>query len=262
LIDSEDSFFDFIKSEVESRGEDFISLLSHVDLLCLSRWKMDEYLEIVNSNTLTLGIWERIGARLREAEFTPLVRSVLHTSRRLRFIRPGCDHFDGIFSFLKQESGGNCLKNNTIAATASNTSGGALHYLFDKSDYGQTAYWQHGNVLNGYFEIDFKDRRLAMTHYSIHNSLDHVSEYHFLKTWTVEGSNDGKEWTVIDSRRNEESLHGKDKVEVLFACNGDTQHEFRFIRLYQRGLSHDPQYYHFLISQFEVFGTLYSTKQE
>jgi hypothetical protein len=180
----------------------------------------------------------------------------------LCFIRPGSDHFEGIFAFLKEESGGNCLKNNTIAATASKTCCGELHYLFDKSDYGQSAYWHHGNVLNGHFEIDFKDRRLAMTHYAIHNNLHSVSEHHFLKTWTVEGSNGGKEWTVIDKRTNEESLHGKDKVEALFACNGDTQHEFRFIRLYQRGPSHDPRSYQFLLSQFEVFGTLYSTKQE
>jgi hypothetical protein len=96
-----------------------------------------------------------------------------------------------------------------------------------------------------------------MTHYAIHNSLYHGSEHHFLKTWTVEGSNDGTKWSVIDSRTNDETLHGKDKIQSLFVCNGDSNQAFRFIRLYQRGTSHDPSCYYFLISQFEAFGILY-----
>jgi hypothetical protein len=66
----------------------------------------------------------------------------------------------------------------------------------------------------------------------------------------------GEKWTVIDSRVNDETLHGRDKVESLFTCNGDTKHGFRFIRLFQRGTSHDPRHYHFLISQLEFFGRL------
>jgi hypothetical protein len=133
-----------------------------------------------------------------------------------------------------------------------------LTALFDVNDRGgkKSSFWQHGNVKDGWLQIDFKDRRLRMTHYAIHNNLYYVRELDFLKTWTMEGSMTGDEWTVIDSRVNEEGLHGKDKVEALFTCNGDTRHSFRFIRLFQRGPSHDPNYYYFLISQLEVFGHL------
>jgi hypothetical protein len=130
---------------------------------------------------------------------------------------------------LKRATGDNCSVNGTIKATASNTCGGTLNILFDKSDYGSSSHWMHNNVKDGWFQMDFKDRRIVMTHYAIHNNLYYVSECHFLKTWTVEGSNDGTKWSLIDSRTNDETLHGKDKLQSLFVCNGDAhQHSDSF----------------------------------
>jgi hypothetical protein len=207
-------------------------------------------------SSVSPGIWRRICERLRSPDSHPLYRSPTH--EYASSILPGTDFFDGVFAHLKRETGQNCAQNGTILATASNTHCGTLHILFDKSDCGLSSCWHHDNVKDGWFQVDFKDRRLVMTHYAIHNSVYWVREHDFLKTWTVEGSNDGTKWSVIDSRTNDETLHGKEKVQALFVCNGDTNHAFRFIRLYQRGVSHDPSNYHFLISQFEVFGILYA----
>lgn len=255
ILDSEDSFFDFIRNEIQNRGQGCLELLSHVDLRCLSAQKMTEFLELVDLETISPGIWERICERLRSPDSHPCHRSPTH--EYAPSIQPGSDFFDGVFARLKRETGQNCALNGTIVATASNTHCGVLTILFDKSDWGQASYWHHDTVKDGWFQVDFKDRRLVMTHYAIHNSVYWVREHDFLKTWTVEGSNDGTKWSVIDSRTNDGTLHGKDKVQALFKCNGDTNHAFRFIRLYQRGVSHDPSNYHFLISQFEVFGLLY-----
>jgi hypothetical protein len=157
-------------------------------------------------------------------------------------------------------AGGNCVEKGVIAAKESNKHGGKLSVLFANSDWSGGSYWYHANVLNGWFKVDFKDRRVSVIHYAIHNSLSYVSEHNFLKTWTLEGSNidsdSDSDWTVIDSRTDDETLHGADKLQGVFSCNGDTSHAFRYIRLVQRGPSHNDSFYHFVISQFEIFGTL------
>jgi general stress protein 26 len=143
-----------------------------------------------------------------------------------------------------------------VGPSAAITIDGTLTILFDKSDWGRRNFWQNGDIKDGWFQVDFKDRRLVMTHYAIHNSVYWVRDVDFLRTWTVEGSNDEKTWSVIDTRTNDETLHGKDKIQALFRCNGDTKQAFRFIRLYQRGVSHNLSSHRFLISHFEVFGLL------
>jgi hypothetical protein len=255
ILDSEDALFDFIRHEIEKRGDTFQELLSRVDLRCLSPQKMLEFMNVVDLRRIDGGIWERIRERLLLPVFHPLRRSVV--SEYPRLIGPGSDYFNGIFAELNRQTGGNCAVNGGIVATASNTYYGTLTILFNKSDWGQSSCWQHQNVKDGWFQVDFKSRRLVMTHYAIHNSVYWVREYDFLKTWTVEGSHDEKVWSVIDRRTNDETLHGKDKIQALFRCNGDTQQAFRFIRLYQRGASHDSSFFYFCISQFEVFGLLY-----
>jgi hypothetical protein len=215
---------------------------------------MTEFLDLVNLETANPEIWERICERLRSPDSHPLQRSPTH--EYAPSIEPGSDFFDGVFARLKRETGQNCAVNGTILATASNTCCGTLNILFDKSDCGSSSYWHHNSVKDGWFQVDFKDRRLVMTHYAIHNNLHYVQEHDFLKTWNVEGSNNGTKWSIIDSRMNDETLHGKDKVQALFKCNRDTNHSFQFIRLCQKGVSHDPSSYAFCISQFEVFGIL------
>jgi hypothetical protein len=212
-------------------------------------------LNVVDLKRIDDGIWERIRERLLLPVFHPVRRSAVSGCPRL--IGPGSDYFGGIFAELNRQTGGNCAVNGAIAATASNTCSGSLTILFNKSDWGQSSYCQHSNVKDGWFQVDFKSRRLVMTHYAIHNSVYRVGEYDFLKTWMVEGSHDEKVRSVIDTRTNDETLHGKDKIQALFRCNGDTKQAFRFIRLYQRGVSHDSSSFYFLISQFEVFGLLY-----
>jgi hypothetical protein len=197
---SEDWFFDRIKNTIESRNESCLNLLSHVDLLCLSTRKMIEFLECIDYTMMSREIWCHICARLQSDGFHRHTQSSIHEYISQIQIQPRSNIFDGIFAWLKKETGGNCAINGTIIATASNTCCGTLSVLFDTSDYSGSSYWHHNNAKDGYFQIDFKDRRLAMTHYAIHNNSHYVRERDFLKTWTVEGANSDLKWTVIDSR--------------------------------------------------------------
>jgi hypothetical protein len=255
VLETEDQLFEFFRGEI---CEQSIDMLGHVEHCCLSDGKYDELMDLLDPSTLTPVIWSRIRSirpdrshRSESRKYIPAPPlKVAYESKA----------FDGIFAHLNRLAGGNCVEKGIIGAKDSNKYGGRLSVLFADSDWSDGNYWFHNNFLNGWFKVDFKDRRVSVTYYAIHISLTYVREYHFLKTWTLEGSNiDSKsdsDWTVIDSRTNDETLHGANKLQGVFSCNGDTIHSFRYIRLVQRGTSHDDRHYHFLISQFEIFGTL------
>jgi hypothetical protein len=232
VLKSEDQFVDFLKGEI---CEGSIDLLRHVELCCLSEAKYVEFMDLLEPSTLTPGIWSRI----RSLRPDRRCRSDAH--------RHGCPvryegkSFDGIFAYLNRIAGGNCAEKGMISAKASNHDYGKLSVLFADNDWSGGNYWQHASVLNGWFKVDFKDRRVSVTDYAVHNSLTSVEERRFLKTWTLEGSNvdsdSDSDWTKIDSRTNDETLHGASKLQGHFECNGDTRQAFRYIRLVQRGAS-------------------------
>jgi hypothetical protein len=78
-----------------------------------------------------------------------------------------------------------------------------------------------------------------------------------LKSWAVEGSDDGAMWTEIDRRENNIDLNDKDALK-MFAVARDVC--FRMIRLRQT----DPNHYDhndLLLSAFEVFGAVARLEQ-
>ena len=58
-----------------------------------------------------------------------------------------------------------------------------------------------------WFVIDFKDKRIKPTHYT----LRHYSTWDLeaLRNWRLEASNDGKTWTVLRVHTDDQALHGK-----------------------------------------------------
>ena len=71
-----------------------------------------------------------------------------------------------------------------------------------------------------------------MTSYSI-KSYAGYQNWHNLKNWKIEVSNDGNEWTTIDEHKNDSTLNG-DRVIGTFKIQQETQF-YRFIRLHQTG---------------------------
>jgi hypothetical protein len=92
---------------------------------------------------------------------------------------------------------------------------------------------------------DFKALRIAATHYTI-RAL-------WLKSWAVEGSDDGASWTEIDRRENNSNLNLNATAVKTFAVARSGS--FRRIRLRQTGPNHygDNQ---LLLSAFELFGAV------
>jgi hypothetical protein len=91
---------------------------------------------------------------------------------------------------------------------------------------------------------DFKALRIEPTHYTIRSSN--------LKSWAVEGSNDGASWTEIDRRENNSDFSAPAAVKT-FAV--ERSGSFGRICLRQIDQNHSGNN-HLALSAFELFGAV------
>lgn len=93
--------------------------------------------------------------------------------------------------------------------------------------------------------------------YSLKTGSDSPNGRH-LKSWCIEGSQDGEKWDEIDHRENESSLRSSYKVST-FTNNKKKNEFYKFIRLCQTGPSwynNNDSHNQFEISLIEFYGQL------
>jgi hypothetical protein len=83
---------------------------------------------------------------------------------------------------------------------------------------------------------DFLHSGVHLTSYYIRSSLEPQNSGH-LRNWTVEASNDGMNWTQLDSRTDDHHLNGPGAVAV-FDIQNPSDHGYRYVRLRQEGPNH------------------------
>lgn len=151
---------------------------------------------------------------------------------------------------------GNCSEKGIISVTCSKVQGSQKPSdLTNYSDLKGKYAWIE-NQLNGYFEFDFKDRKVIISQYELQTpNCGETNGYP--KNWSVECTNykEGR-WFVIDDIKNDETLHGQNK-HGLFTVHNPISEPCRFVRIYQRGPSHHlPIDYYFGLSGVEFYGQL------
>jgi hypothetical protein len=95
--------------------------------------------------------------------------------------------------------------------------------------------------------LDFKTLRIEPTHYTI-QAGDRV----VLKSWAVEGSDDGALWTEIDRCENNSDLNGRRAMKTFAFCRSRS---FGRIRLLQTGPNHEANN-QLVLRAVEFFGTV------
>jgi hypothetical protein len=104
---------------------------------------------------------------------------------------------------------------------------------------------------NNWLCYDFKERRVAPTHYTIRTYGCGPGEGH-LKSWLVETSADGESWREVAREEDNKQLNGSRFTATFPVVGGG---ECRFIRLVNIGRNHfgDDQLW---ITAWEIFGSL------
>ena len=113
--------------------------------------------------------------------------------------------------------------------------------------------WNSSQGDDNYIQIKFKKNIVTLQSYQLKTYSGEVNGRH-LKSWLIEGSNDGLNWVIIDSQQNNEILNGSRMIYVHKFTT--SQPPYRFIRLKQNGPSFAGPNQGFAISNIEFYGKM------
>ena len=88
---------------------------------------------------------------------------------------------------------------------------------------------------NAFVCFDFKDKSIQLSSYSIQSNSS-GENYHHLKNWVVEVSNDNINWLEIDRHENCPQLNGQNIISNFEVRNENTDY-YRFVKIRQTGNS-------------------------
>ena len=256
-IKDEDSLCDFVMSRCETDMR-FASLFEfiffeYLSIDCVTRFSSfvgDHLLANMNGE-----IWKRICGRLLcELKVEGKNPRVVGPSYR-EFRYDSSKPLNGIIAHLTERFHGNVHDKGVVEVTGSAPYSNNVAYCPKHAvDLGSEKNYYSQNSENSYLCYDFKERRVIPTSYSLRsNGWGGRGHYH-PKTWVFEGSNDGKAWTELDHRDNNEDLNDKFAIHN-FEITSNSHDTFRFIRLRQTGMNHNGSQ-ELIINSMEIFGFL------
>jgi hypothetical protein len=164
----------------------------------------------------------------------------------------GEDRFNGIISRLTLECGGNPADRGVISITASSVydDSHTPRNAADLTDDGKIFISKH--EANQWIEWDFKTAQIEPTHYSIRTHASESGGSH-LRHWVLEGRTEDERWTILDERRDDSQLNGRNRAASFEIA---TRMRVKILRLRQTGLNHHADNF-FSFSAFEIFGRFF-----
>ncbi|OHT17224.1 hypothetical protein TRFO_12552 [Tritrichomonas foetus] len=186
-IEDEDSLFECI-----CKNERFSHLLEFIVLENLNQTNFSHYFELINLENINYKIWDHI------CSFC--IKSKRYLGNIV--VKNLKDPFDGIFQYLTRLYRGNPHCKEIIHLTESSHCCGNVYDVINKGNFFD--YDNNKDDLDSYWQVDFKGMKVCLTEYSIksqNNTLNMIN-------WSIEGSNDGKQWNILDQQNNCQDLIG------------------------------------------------------
>lgn len=264
-IANEDSLLDTIihiinEEDTDNSTEEIerVALLEHIEFTNLSEEKLREFLDIFDFNLMTNTLWKKFNECFFIHFNKKIGRVVNRNSEKkvLEYDENQTGHFEGIIHYLTEKFGGNVVDKGVCDVTSSS----AFRTFTPKNavDFAKHASFSSGLKNNNqWLKIDFLDRKVHPTYYSIQTVGNKKDECH-LKSWVLECSNTDKDddWKVLDTRNNDCSLNNSGAVKTFqIQTNLNDNESFRFLRLRQTGLNWKGTN-QLAICYIEFFGTI------
>jgi hypothetical protein len=148
------------------------------------------------------------------------------------------------------------IDRNIVSITASSIASPQSFPLRHVADFSNQSYFYTNDETNSWICYDFKDMQIKVTHYSIRSRR--YGNWDHLRSWTLEGSQDGLRWVKIDDRTNDTSLNSEGAISS-FSISEESQSEFQMIRLRQTGKNSSGSDC-LVVNAIEFFGVLKKPK--
>lgn len=115
-------------------------------------------------------------------------------------------------------------------------------------------YFISNNKPNSWISFEFKKHQVILTGYTIRSEKSNSTGGNHLKTWVIEGSNDGSNWSIIDEERDNAFLNGSNYVHA-FQIKNQSNQEYKYVRLKMTAPNWGNQNY-LLLNSIEFYGQL------
>jgi hypothetical protein len=264
-LKDEESLLDFIREFDCDRR----ILLRHVRSEYLRGDSMSEFLEFLSPSTLDPLIWSSLCCRLllpvshpketpsaahsRFADANVALASTRHRPNAVEIPMREGSALEGIISYLTEKHGGNVHEKGVVTITSKSVDEEPEADPKLAADLNSMSRFSSKGYPGQWICWDFHEMCVQPTHYTLYACS--------LKSWVVEGSNDGTNWTEIDRRTNNQVFRATYGISqsnwniASFTCQAPV--EFRFLRLTQTGPRHNGNDY-LVLQAVEFFGTLYA----
>ena len=234
----------------------------------LLRIKRDKY-----TKDMIEYIREHISDEIISREMNQIVRQfLLHLSEMIIMkedeaiekIEYEGDELKGIISYLKEKHGDDLCDKGEISITDIGTHHEVSGHLNNLIKYNQdhiNEYYYNNcgknpfpNASEGWIEFDFKKRKVKLTSYTLRTSGNGpYCEYH-PKSWRIVGSNDRKDWEIINQQVNNSSLNDRHR-QHRFECSNNNKC-YRFIRYIQDDSWKPQREHNIFLTCVEFFGSI------
>lgn len=104
---------------------------------------------------------------------------------------------------------------------------------------------------NSWFSIDFLDKKVQPTHYSLRHYSSWDTEA--LRNWRFEASNDGITWTVLREHVEDQALNARGAAFTWAIPAKFQDQSFKLFRIFQTGVNSNKHHY-LSLSGFEIYG--------
>ena len=149
------------------------------------------------------------------------------------------NELSGIIRYLK----GNKSEEETLNEEIKLSGGGGIHsdhpiinLIKYDSNHINDRYYNDGHNYKSpkesWIEFDFKEKQINLTSYTIRSNGSSPNSHAHPKTWTISGSKDGRDWTIIDKQDNNPVLNGEYKQHRFEIQNNNNEY-YRYIRYHQ-----------------------------
>jgi hypothetical protein len=152
---------------------------------------------------------------------------------------------DGIIAYLSRKHGGNVHHNGIVEITSKSVnSADPREAVWNIADLTKDSLFRSADAPKQWIRWNFHNLLVLPTHYTIRSWN--------LRSWVIESSLDGENWTIIDEQTNNKDLYDNPSIKSFPVSSSTKCH---FIRLSQTGKNNGRCDF-LLLHAFEVFGAL------
>ena len=249
-IESEGSLLNIIKQLIRIQGDECKSLYNYILFENLTNQELEEFLEEFDIGDLTGQIWNSFCHRMFKSSYQTSIEE--HQERYTKKIEKGDDFYDNNKFKMKKAKYYEGMTLNGILSKLSkfgqiNLNESGIIQAYSSSVYknfpnlvpgnvlntSQSEYFMSNDAENSWIAFDFKKIRVEISYYELQTYGNSANSH--LKSWVLEVSNDEKNWHIVDTRNDIDTLNAE-WGKGIFKCS---EREFgRYVRLRQTGPNH------------------------